>query len=100
MFLLGAALIVTAAAPDPEAFARKCRAGAPIATCNCVIEKLERTRDGRITLEAVSVMEMPEDQQQALLIELANKYEMTLTGIKKAIDNSKAILNTEINNCL
>lgn len=100
LFLLGAALVVSAAAPDPEAFARKCRAGAPIATCTCVIEKLQRTKDGQITLEVFSVMEMPKDQQQALMIELANKYEMTMTGIKKAIDNSAAAIDTEIKSCL
>jgi hypothetical protein len=98
--LLVAAFLVMAAAPNPDAFQRKCRAGAPVATCNYVVEKPKQTKNGQITLDVFRLIEMLQDQQKALAIEPANKHETTLTDIKAGIDNTKASFDNAVQACL
>jgi hypothetical protein len=98
--LPAAAVLLGAAAPNPAAFQRKCEVKIPVATCYCMVGKLRQSRDGQIAIDAFRVMEMPEDQRQASVVELANKYETNLSGVKLAIDNAKAQFDTALKACL
>ena len=98
-----AAMLVAApaiAVPDTGAFLRKCRTGIPVATCNCVVDTLKQSRNGQITLDAFRLMEMPKDQQQTLAVELADKYETTLSGIQNAVNSARTSFDTAVKACL
>jgi hypothetical protein len=98
-----AALLATspvAAAPDTGAFQRKCRTEVPYATCDCMVGQLLRTRNGQIALDALRLMEMPEDQRKARAVELANRYDTTMTGIRDAIRDVKPELDVAARKCV
>jgi hypothetical protein len=94
------AAVPAAAAPDSNAFLRKCRPQAPVATCTCMVNKMLLSRDGQITLDAFRLAETPEDQKRSAVIALADKYDTTLTGIQAAVVNAKAAFETYMQDCL
>jgi hypothetical protein len=100
--LIGSALVAGSAlaAPDTGAFQRMCRTKVPAATCDCVVMKMSRTRDGQILLDAVRLLELPKDQQQARAVELANKYGATMTQIRDALQRSKPEIDSVMRQCI
>jgi hypothetical protein len=102
IWLIGSMLAVAPALgyPDTGAFQRKCRTEVPYATCDCMVGQLLRTRNGQIALDALRLMEMPEDQRKARAVELANKYNTTITGIRDAVDGAKSEVDLAARKCV
>lgn len=94
------AAVPAAAAPDSNAFLRKCRANAPVATCTCMVNKMLLSRDGQIALDAYRLAEMPEDQKRSAAIALADKYDTTMSGMQSALNNAKASFDSNLKACL
>ena len=88
------------AAPDTRAFLRYCEARVPVATCGCVVNELSRTRNGQIAIDAYRVTTLPQADQQAAAVALANKYGARLSEIKAAIEAGKLTLRDVTERCV
>jgi hypothetical protein len=99
---LAAALLTTGAplrAADPTQFLRLCEATVPVATCGCIANELQRSRDGQISLDAYAATLKPPAQRQSAMVGVANKYGSKFSELKAAVDRLRPVMDSLIDRC-
>ncbi len=97
-----AALILSAApaqAANPAPFLNLCEATVPVASCGCMANELQRSRDGQIALDAYAGSTRPAAEKQATIVALANKYGMKISEMMAAVERAKPLAAAAAERC-
>ncbi len=101
-YSLAATLLASAGpalAADPTHFLKLCEATVPVATCGCISNELQRTRDGQISLDAYAALQQPLALRQSAIVGVANKYGAKLSELQAAVGRLRSVMDSLVERC-
>jgi hypothetical protein len=86
-------------AADASAFTRQCTAKGPVDICTCMVDELQRGRDGKVVLETYTIAALPEAERKPAMAAVMERYKITQAELGPIGNAVSALLDAALKAC-
>lgn len=82
-----------------DAFMKDCAQKSPLASCWCVVRKMNETADGQFSLDISGMLEAKPEAAKADFLDAMNRHGLRASQAKTVIDRTQPLIAAAVKDC-